>query len=426
MTRQLTRTFHGTVLMIALVVFVGCSSAGTDGGDSGGDSDLPLYENYITLLADDGVASDDFGSGLAMTSEFILVGASDDGDNGIESGSVYAFEPDQSGEWTQVQKFSAPDGEAGEYFGSRIILAGDQVLINGEESDINSIHVFEQDGSGDWVEVQEIPAPTGIGSFESFGFDIAVDGAFALFGAYDDDTDANDSGSVYVFERDGSGVWTESQKISNPNPEAFSYFGGSIALSGDWALVGATQDPDGASTGVVYAYERGSGGTWSLSQTIVAPDQEDYDGFGAVAIEGDTALIGKSGDSTLGSSAGRVYVYVRDGTGTWQNTDDFAAADTEATDYFGSDIAMKDGTAIVYSSGAGDFALGLSSAVYVFEEQTDGTWSEVAKINQPYDPTGFNRFASDWSIGDGVIAIGATDASNDSDVETGAAFVFTR
>lgn len=62
MTKRIMSTIHGTALAIALVAFAGCSSAGTDGGDGGGSggSDLPLYENYITLLADDGAANDDF------------------------------------------------------------------------------------------------------------------------------------------------------------------------------------------------------------------------------------------------------------------------------------------------------------------------------------------------------------------------------
>ncbi|MFN2201888.1 MAG: FG-GAP repeat protein, partial [Caldilineaceae bacterium] len=88
-------------------------------------------------------------------------------------------------------------------------------------------------------------------------------------------------GSAYVFTRSGT-TWNLQETLHAPDGTQWEYFGISVALSGNTALVGAT----GAdySRGAAYAFTR-SDTDWGLQQKLTAAG-------GAVALSGDTALVG--------------------------------------------------------------------------------------------------------------------------------------
>jgi hypothetical protein len=120
---------------------------------------------------------------------------------------------------------------------------------------------------------------------------------------------------------DLAGPAAQHAKLTAADAEPYDGFGWSVALSGDTALIGAPgEEPDlgsgpVASAGSAYVFLR-SGVNWSQEAKLVAADAEVRDSFGAsVAISGDTALVGASGeDPDLGAgpieNAGSVYVFV--------------------------------------------------------------------------------------------------------------------
>ena len=71
-----------------------------------------------------------------------------------------------------------------------------------------------------------------------FGWSVALSGDYALVGAYKDDDNGSSSGSAYVFVRSGSS-WSQQAKLLASDGAADDRFGYSVALSGDYALVGA-------------------------------------------------------------------------------------------------------------------------------------------------------------------------------------------
>lgn len=87
-----------------------------------------------------------------------------------------------------------------------------------------------------------------------------------------------------------------------------------MAVDGEWALVGAFQeDPQGLSAGAVEVFRR-TGMNWMYVTTLTASDGAGGDFFGAsVALDGDTALIGAPGDNDTGANSGSAYVFVHDG-----------------------------------------------------------------------------------------------------------------
>jgi hypothetical protein len=138
---------------------------------------------------------------------------------------------------------------------------------------------------------------------------VAIDGNTALIGAYGDDDNGDYSGSAYIFRFNGS-TWVQEAKLLASDGAAYDYFGYSVAIYGNTALVGAESDDDnGSSSGSAYIF-RFNGSTWVEKPKLLAPDGAAWDDFGhSVAIDGNTALVGAYGDDDKGDSSGSAYVF---------------------------------------------------------------------------------------------------------------------
>ncbi|MHC4652574.1 MAG: FG-GAP repeat protein, partial [Planctomycetota bacterium] len=140
-----------------------------------------------------------------------------------------------------------------------------------------------------------------------FGISVSLDGNVALIGANNDDPQADDSGSAYVFRFDGAS-WAEEVILTGPTgaPPDDDY-GLDVSISGDLAVVGAHFDSlDGNSEGAAYLYRHDFDGDdwhWSLVAKLTASDRASGDTFGGcVAIDGGTAFIGAAQDDPAGSA----------------------------------------------------------------------------------------------------------------------------
>jgi hypothetical protein len=139
-----------------------------------------------------------------------------------------------------------------------------------------------------------------------FGYSVAIDGNTALVGAYGDDDKGDASGSAYIFRFNGS-TWVEEAKLLASDGAAYDYFGYSVAIDGNTALVGAIYG--GSDSGSAYIF-RFNGSSWVEEAKLLAPDGAAYDYFGrSVAIDGNTALVGAYGDDDKGNDSGSAYVF---------------------------------------------------------------------------------------------------------------------
>ncbi len=394
------------------------------------------------LSASDGAADDNFGWSVAISGDTALVGSVYDDDDDTSSGSAYIFERDQGGadNWGQVKKLTASDAFLGDEFGVSVALSGDTALVGAHlDNDINgdsgSVYIFErnQGGDGNWGEVKEITSSDNA-EFDDFGWSLALEGDTALVGAYKDDDNGPNSGSVYIFERDagGAGNWGEKIKLTASDGSEADYFGYAIALSGDTVLVGAYQEGDQTWSGSAYIFERDQGGVdnWGETVKLTASDGVTWDFFGrAVALSGDTALIGADGDGTdfIASDHGSAYLFERDqgGAGNWGQVKKITASDLAENDYFGSAVALSGDMALV---GSYDADYGGSSDVgsaYIFERDQGGAdnWGETAKLT-PSDPNGGDRFGKAVALS-GETALVGSRWDDDNGVNSGSAYVFT-
>jgi len=210
------------------------------------------------LLASDGAANDYFGLSVSISGDLAIVGAYFDDDNGSMSGSVYIFKWDGTA-WSQQQKLLAADGAAGDYFGRPVSISGDYAIVGacGDDDkggDSGSAYIFKWDGTA-WSQQQKLLASDGaVGDY--FGRSVSISGDLAIVGAHCDDDKGDNSGSAYIFRRDGTG-WVQQQKLLASDGAASNYFGWSVSISGDYAIVGAYGDDDkGDDSGSAYIFEK--------------------------------------------------------------------------------------------------------------------------------------------------------------------------
>ena len=335
------------------------------------------WSQQARLTAADGSDRDWFGVRVAIEGDTAVVPAdADDSDvNGVDSGSVYVFT--RSGTtWTQQAKLTASDGAAVDLFGYSVALSGDTVLIGArfDDDDVNgvdsgSVYVFTRCGTT-WSQQAKLTAADGEAGDE-FGYSVALSGDTAVITANADDSDANgvDSGSAYVFTRSGSD-WSQQAKLTAADGEAGDLFGVRVALSGDTALIGSRLDDDdanGIDSGSAYIFAR-SEGSWSQQAKLTAADGGAGDWFGyTVALTDDTALIGAGRhDGDNGVDSGSAYVFKRSGT-AWSQKTKLTAADGKVGDQFGGKVAISGDTAVVGARLVDDEVKGVDSgSVYIF------------------------------------------------------------
>jgi hypothetical protein len=223
-----------------------------------------------------------------------------------------------------------------------------------------------------------------------FGHAVAIDGDTAVVGAYGADVYGEKSGAAYVFTRT-NGNWSQEAKLVPDDGEAEERFGHAVAVSGDTAMVGAPWDDENYSySGSVYVFTRTSG-VWMQTAKILPADgwQDDYFGQ-AIALEGDTALIGAHGHDDAGYWAGAVYEFTSTGD-VWTETQKLVPEDADGGQNFGSSIDLHGDQAVI---GAPHWAISSPGSAYVFT-RTDGGWVQQAKL-VPQGSGGRDRFG--WSV----------------------------
>jgi len=243
---------------------------------------------------------------------------------------------------------------------------------------------------------------------ELFGVSVAISGDTAIAGAYgDDDT----RGSAYVFTRSGS-TWTQQQKLTASDGESGDLFGRAVAISGDTAIVGVYGDDDrGANSGSAYVFTR-SGGTWTQQAKLTASDGAAGDYFGSsVALSGDTVVAGAGSDD---SHRGSAYVFTRSGS-TWTQQAKLTASDGVGGDQLGYSVALSGDVAI-----AGAFADdSYRGSAYVFT-RSGSTWTQQAKLIAD-DGITSDMFGHAAAISGDSIIVGAPY----DDSYRGSAYIFT-
>ncbi len=191
-----------------------------------------------------------------------------------------------------------------------------------------------------------------------------LSGDYAIVRAYWDDDNGSNSGSAYIFYYDGTN-WSQQAKLTAADPAAADWFGNSVSISGDYAIVGAYLDDDnGVDSGSAYIFYY-NGTNWSQQAKLTSADGADYDWFGySVSISGDYAIVGAYADDNYGTNSGSVYLFQRSGT-NWTEQFKWLASDSAAGDLFGYSVSIRSDYAIVGAHYDDDSGANSGSA-YIF------------------------------------------------------------
>jgi len=196
---------------------------------------------------------------------------------------------------------------------------------------------------------------------DNFGWSVAISGDYAIVGVRGDDDGGGNSGSAYIFRRTGTNTWDDGTKIVASDAAGYDNFGWSVAISGDYAIVGARNND---SYGSAYIFRRTGTNAWDSGTKIVASDAASGDQFGtSVAISGDYAIVGAWAVSNDG--IGAAYIFSRTDTNTWDNGKKIIASDPSGDDYFGFGVDISGDYAIAGAYGNDDDG-SFSGSAYIF------------------------------------------------------------
>jgi len=389
----------------------------------GKSSIMSNWLQQAKLTASDGAMNDYFGAPNSIDGLFAIIGASGDDDNGDASGSAYIFK--RSGTtWSEHAKLIASDGATGDTFGSAVSIDVDRVIIGAYGDDDNgfysgSAYVFKNSGTT-WFEEAKIKASDGALA-DWFGASVSISGEYSIVGAPLDDDKGADSGSAYIFKRNGN-TWTEQAKLTALDGAAGDYFGFGVGIDGEYAIIGAYSDDDkGADSGSAYIFKR-SGTSWAQEAKVTASDGANDDWFGlGVSISGDYVVIGAYKNDDLGSDSGSAYIFKRSGT-TWTQEAKLLASDGAMDDRFGYYVAIDRDRAIIGAHQDDDLGLNSGSA-YIFQ-RIGTSWSQEAKLTASDGAAG-DSFGGGVSI-DGIYCIAGATGDDDNGLSSGSAYVFER
>jgi len=321
-------------------------------------------------------------------------------------------------------KLLASDGVSSDHFGIAVSIDGDYAIVGAADDDdkgtsSGSAYIFQKNGAS-WGQQAKLTASDGTSS-DYFGISVSISGDYAIVGAYSDDDMGSSSGSAYIFQRSGTS-WVQQAKLVPSDGYSSDYFGYSVSISGDYAIVGAYYDDDrGTDSGSAYIFQR-SGTSWSQQAKLTAADGLSSDIFGySVSISGDYAIVGAYGDDDMGSSSGSAYIFQRSGT-SWSQQAKLLASDGVSSDYFGRSVSISGDYAIAGAYGNDDMG-STSGSAYIF--QRSGTiWAQQAKL-VPSDGYSSDSFGYSVSI-DGDYAIAGAYYDDDKGTDSGSAYVFQR
>ena len=296
-----------------------------------------------------------FGNAVALDGDTVLIGCRGDSLSGPStSGAAYVFV--QSGtSWTEQARIPSPTPVLLQNFGFSVGLSGDTAVVG--TLDDGLAYLFERDGTS-WNEIAELTEPSAF-----FGQSVAIDGDTVIIGARGDDQGANNAGAVHVYVRSGTS-FVPQQKLIAPDAMNNDFFGNAVTIHGDLAAIGAFGDntTGGEDSGSVYVYTR-NGTSWSFRQKLLPGDGQAQNNFG-VRVDTDGTSIAVGADRFFGQDAPGGYLFQRASNGVWEEVAKLISSQL-TTSILSEAIAVDGPTAMI-----GDYGFdNTSGAVFVYDER---------------------------------------------------------
>jgi len=377
----------------------------------------PYFIELKQLTDSAGTARVFFGYRVAISGDTAVAGVPKERDANGNEGSVCIFERNAGGpnNWGQVKKLGA---QYTALFGFAVAIDGDTLVAGSGDA----AYIYERNAGGpaNWGLVKTLFRDL---DAINWSFSVAIHGNTLVVGA------PGSEGEAYVFERNQGGAnnWGLVKKLTASDSAPLSFFGNTVATNGDTIVAGApggfnktSSDQDGSA----YVFQRDAGGAnnWGEVRKLSASDGAKNDQFGlSVAIEGDIVVAGAPFDD-VGSHAdqGSAYLFDRNegGAENWGMVKKLTASDGESLDRFGWSVDISSNQIVVGEN------QGLPRRIKVFDRNQGGAnnWGEFQKLDPTGSATAF--FGWDVAIDHGTAIIGARNDDVGSNDFQGSAYIF--
>jgi hypothetical protein len=390
---------------------------------AGADPTVPI----ATLKDPLATQNDYFGNSVAIFDTRVVVGAMFEDTGAFNTGTVYVYDLASATPTIPMVTLNNPAPAVGDCFGNAVAIFGPRVVVGTYQDDANAsnagtAYVYDLASAVPTVPVATLNNPFPEAS-DYFGCSVAISGARVVVGAYADDAFLNAEGTVFVYDLSSGTPSVPSTWIRNPAPTTGDGFGYSAAISGTHVVVGALWDNAGASdAGSAYIYDLASANPVIPAVTLNNPGRASEDNFGhAVAISGTRTIVGVPWDDTLGPGVGIAYVYDRASTTPTAPVATLNNPGPAALDSFGSSVAIS-GTRVVVGAYNDDTGAGNAGSAYVYDLANATPTVPVAILNNP-SPATSDSFGNSVAISGTRIVVGAylddTGAAN-----AGTAYVY--
>ncbi|MHC4500616.1 MAG: FG-GAP repeat protein, partial [Planctomycetota bacterium] len=375
----------------------------------------------IKLIASDGGTNDRFGLTVSISGHYAIVGANG---NDYKRGAAYIFKR-KGTNWVQQAKLTAFPASPNDYFGCSVSISWDYAIVGARGDDgshaegYGAAYIFKRNGTS-WTQETKLTA-SDRESFACFGDSVSINGDYVIVGTpYDNDDNQGynvssgyNYGAAYIFKRNGTS-WTEQTKLTASDGAPTDCFGGSVSISGDYAVAASefNYDPYRQLTGAVYVFKR-DGTSWTQQAKLRALDGSMVDSFGhsrhSISISGDYVAVGANGST---------YIFGREGTNWTQHT--------KLTGLEGSkgDSVLISGDYIIVGApyDDGDDIIGINyGSAYLFK-RIGADWIQQTKLTA-FDGAAQDMFGSSVAIDGDYIIVGAI-GDDDNGSYSGSAYIF--
>lgn len=377
---------------VLTVTYTAGTLASTDGGKFNSISNYTIknsfeYNGKFEVGPDNNAANKLFGTSVASFGEYFVVGAPGEALLGANSGLAYVFKRNGQ-KWEKVAILSASDGAANDLFGTSVDFYHDIIIVgaSGENSAAGAVYVYKKPLSGwtDMTEVAKLKATDG-NSSDNLGISVAISGDVIVAGATGGDNDylnptiaGTGAGYVFIKPKDGwKNVITETAKLLASSATLNDLLGTSIAISGDYVILGAKGRS--SSAGAAFLFEKPKDGWKNSIETAIlsASDAAAGDLFGSsITASNEFIAVGATAESTTGA----VYIFKKPLSG-WLNITEIKKiipTGSAANDLVGTSVKINGDLLAI-----GAIANSTTGSVHMFKRDplNSTIWNSILKVN---------------------------------------------
>jgi uncharacterized repeat protein (TIGR01451 family) len=213
--------FGAAVSLDGETAVVGAYGNDDAGGNSGSayvfTRAVTVWTEQQKLVASDDNAGDEFGQSVGVSGDTVVVGAPMDDDQDTNAGSAYVFVRFDT-TWNELDEIYSGSADIDDHSGASVAISSDAILVGApDDGDEGEVNVYARDGVF-WPRLMRIRASDREDS-DRFGASVAISGGSLAVGAPLDDDLIPDQGSAYLFFANQQDVDLEvATNVNDPEP----------------------------------------------------------------------------------------------------------------------------------------------------------------------------------------------------------------